>query len=105
VFSASDIRDTLLLLAPGFLALKIFAWRGFQIRRTDLEWTMWSLLVAGVINGVLTFFGLPSAAVVVSSFAAAIAIGFGGGALWTWWARRHEHALAPLLPAHGTSFC
>jgi len=96
MFSASDLRDTLLLLAPGFLALKIFAWRGFRARRTDLEWTMWSLLVAGVINGTLVFTGWPQPALLVASLLFAVALGIGLAGLWEWWAAHHEHALAPV---------
>jgi hypothetical protein len=94
--SASDVRDTLLLLVPGFLALKIFAWRGFRARRTDLEWTLWSLLVAGVINASLTFTGWPQPAMFFASILFAVALGIGFAGLWEWWAAGHEHALAPV---------
>jgi hypothetical protein len=96
VFSASDLRDTLLLLVPGFLTLKIFAWRGFRLRRTDLEWTMWSLLVAGIINGALTWAQWPAPAIFVGSLIFAVALGFGLAGAWEWWAAKHEHALAPV---------
>jgi Family of unknown function (DUF6338) len=97
VFSASDLRDTLLLLVPGFLALKIFAWRGFQARRTDLEWTLWSLLVAGLINGALTLAQLPAQAIFATSVVVAVALGFALGAIWQLWAKRRPHALAPVV--------
>jgi hypothetical protein len=94
--SASDVRDTLLLLAPGFLTLKIFAWRGFHLRRTDFEWTVWSLLVAGLINGALNLTGWPEKAIFLGSLVFAVALGLGLGGAWKWWAAGHEHALAPV---------
>lgn len=94
--SASDLRDTLLLLVPGFLALKIFAWRGFQLRRTDLEWSMWSLLVAGIISGILVWAKWPADRMFVGSILVAVLIGLGLALFWGWWVARHEHALAPV---------
>lgn len=49
---AATIQDTLLHLVPGFIALKAFYIVGFQTRRTDLELTLWSLVVAAFINAV-----------------------------------------------------
>lgn len=47
--SAGEVADTIKLLAPGFVALKIFYQFGLRTRRTDLEWTLWSVLAAFVI--------------------------------------------------------
>lgn len=49
MISASDAADTLRLLVPGFLALKIFYVFGLRTRRSDLEWTLWSVLTAALI--------------------------------------------------------
>jgi hypothetical protein len=44
--------STLLVVAPGFVAMKLFQVLGTQWRRSDWEWTIWSL-VAGVLVSVL----------------------------------------------------
>lgn len=48
--SADDIGSIIRDLLPGFVALKVFYWFGIQSRRSDLEWTVWSILVAVAIN-------------------------------------------------------
>lgn len=48
--SAADIDATIRYLIPGFVAIKVFTFFGLPGRRTDLELTLWSLLVAAFIN-------------------------------------------------------
>ena len=43
-------RDVVLALAPGFLALKVFQVFGAQRKRSEWEWTAWSVLVAALIS-------------------------------------------------------
>jgi hypothetical protein len=38
--------DTLVLVLPGFVALKIFYLGGIRTRRSDIEWFIWSLLAS-----------------------------------------------------------
>jgi hypothetical protein len=54
---AEDIADTLRLLVPGFVALKVFYLLGLRTKRSDAQWAIWSVLVtvplaaiAGVIH-------------------------------------------------------
>jgi len=50
MISAADVEVTLRYIVPGFLALKVFYFLGLKTRRTDLEWTLWSLLAAVLID-------------------------------------------------------
>ena len=52
--AVAQARDVVLFLAPGFVALKVFQLFGAQRKRSDWEWTTWSVLVAALI-GVLPF--------------------------------------------------
>lgn len=53
MISAAEVAATLQLLVPGFVALKTFYWFGLRTRRTDLEWTLWSVLAAAAIGAVV----------------------------------------------------
>jgi hypothetical protein len=53
VITASEAAETLRLLVPGFVALTVFYWLGLRTKRTDLEWTLWSLLAAAVIDALI----------------------------------------------------
>jgi hypothetical protein len=44
--SATQVADSLLLLAPGFIYLKLMATFGEQHRRLEWEWVVWSLIAA-----------------------------------------------------------
>jgi hypothetical protein len=48
--SAADVDATIRYLIPRFIAIKVFTFFGLPGRRTDLELTLWSLLVAAFIN-------------------------------------------------------
>jgi hypothetical protein len=54
---ADDVADTLRLLVPGFVALKVFYVLGLRTKRSDAQWAIWSVLatvplaaLAGVIH-------------------------------------------------------
>lgn len=49
MISADQVADTLRLLIPGFVALKIFYWFGQRSKRADWEWTLWAVLVSAPI--------------------------------------------------------
>lgn len=44
--SPDNLRDAAFLLAPGFLTLKLFQHFGAQRKRSEWEWTVWSVLVS-----------------------------------------------------------
>ena len=50
MISAVQVADTLALLVPGFVALKIFYWFGQRTKRADWEWALWSILIAAPIG-------------------------------------------------------
>ena len=50
--SAEDLVNLFLVLAPGFVALKLFALFGTQRKRSEWEWTVWSVIV-GVVLAVI----------------------------------------------------
>lgn len=45
-----NLRDAAFLLAPGFLTLKLFQHFGAQRKRSEWEWTVWSVLVSLAID-------------------------------------------------------
>jgi hypothetical protein len=49
VISADEVADTLRLLIPGFVALKLFYWFAQRSKRPDWEWTLWAVLVSAPI--------------------------------------------------------
>jgi hypothetical protein len=49
LITAEQVADTLALLIPGFVALKIFYWFGQRTKRADWEWVLWSVLVSAPI--------------------------------------------------------
>jgi uncharacterized protein DUF6338 len=91
VITVEQAQAALALLLPGFLALKIFAARGGESRRTDLEWTLWSLLVAALIGATLDLFGWPAALRVrlVPSLALGLLGGVGAVIVWKIWGLIH----------------
>jgi hypothetical protein len=50
LISPDDLVVTLLYVLPGFVALKIFYVLGLRRRRSDLEWTLWSVLAAAPLG-------------------------------------------------------
>ena len=64
MIDAQQVADTLRLLIPGFVALKVFYWFGQRTKRADWEWALWSVLVAAPIaaaaNWLAGLFGSPS---------------------------------------------
>jgi hypothetical protein len=73
VITAQQVTDTLALLIPGFIALKIFYVFGLQTKRSDAEWALWSILVSAPIAGVTTI--VAGANNVVVSLVLAVIIG------------------------------
>jgi len=47
---ASDFADTLRLLLPGFVCMKVFYWLGLRTKRSDAQWVLWSILAAGLVS-------------------------------------------------------
>jgi hypothetical protein len=60
LLSASEVADTLKLLVPGFVLLKLFYWFALRTKRSDSEWVIWSVL-ASVPIGLITSRIAPSA--------------------------------------------
>jgi hypothetical protein len=54
--SLADLEGALRLVVPGFVALKVFSLLALRSRRTDLELTLWSLLVAVFIDATVSHF-------------------------------------------------
>lgn len=48
--SATTFADTLKLLVPGFVFMKVFYLLGLRTKRSDAQWAVWSVLVAAVLN-------------------------------------------------------
>jgi hypothetical protein len=46
VTSLEEAAATLRVVIPGFLALRVFYWRGLSTQRTDLELILWSLVAS-----------------------------------------------------------
>jgi Family of unknown function (DUF6338) len=92
--TAAEVADSLALLIPGFVLMKVFYLLGFQTKRSDAQWVIWSVLATAPILWTAsalsrsTPVGLP----------VAIALGVGGGAalslLW--------RALIHFVPAIGS---
>lgn len=57
MIAAQEVADTLRLLIPGFVALKVFYLLGLRTKRSDLEWTLWSVLTAAIIGPLVTPIG------------------------------------------------
>jgi len=87
VITGDQLETILAFVLPGFIALKIFAKRGGEARRTDLEWTLWSVLVAYVIGVALDLAGLgrESSERFVPSLLMGAAVGGGGVLAWWLW--------------------
>lgn len=92
--STNEIIDGLVILAPGFLLLKLVYLFGGQHRRLEWEWAVWSAMlgvalsaVAAVIIGVGDTVGMAGpvprpAAQTSLSFALAIVLGLGLAYAW-----------------------
>jgi hypothetical protein len=81
--SAEDVFQTILLIGPGFVALKVFQLFGARRKRSEWEWTVWSV-IAGVLIAALAL-GLSRALTlpdVAARFAVAIVAGAAGALLW-----------------------
>jgi hypothetical protein len=81
VITAEQAADTLRLLVPGFIALKIFYLFGLRTRRSDLEWVIWSVLAAAAIDAVVRLIpaGGPTLLIAV---ALAVLFGLAAAVLW-----------------------
>jgi Family of unknown function (DUF6338) len=58
---------TIIFLAPGFVLLSVFYWFGLQVKRSDAQWLIWSLIASAAIkpfasvlpvNGAVAGFGV-----------------------------------------------
>lgn len=47
--SAQQVTDTLALLVPGFVLVKVFYFFGLQTKRSDAQWVIWSVLASAPI--------------------------------------------------------
>ncbi len=77
--SAAQVADTLRLLIPGFVLMKIFYQFGLPTKRTDAQWVLWSLLAAVPVNLVASAIHPASDG---AQFWIAIAIAVAAGALF-----------------------
>jgi hypothetical protein len=87
LITAEQAADTLRLLIPGFVALKVFYVLGLRTRRSDLEWALWSLLVAALLDGIANWLigyvpGLAGSSFVLSLLLG-VALAAGGAAAWS----------------------
>jgi Family of unknown function (DUF6338) len=86
----TDLVSGILFLAPGFLALKLFDLFGAQRRRTEWEWTTWSVIASVPIsvaaNWVRSWFKgqtqPPDSPEVILRIV--IAVAFAAGAVYAW---------------------
>lgn len=76
--TADSAAATIVLLAPGFVLLSVFYWFGLQVKRSDAQWLIWSLIASAAIKT------LPSGGIAVAPFAYAVA---GGAVLAIAWNR------------------
>lgn len=62
ILTADEVVQVATVLLPGFIALKVLYTFGFQSKRTDLEWAVWSLLgslaLAPVTSGLARQLGI-----------------------------------------------
>jgi hypothetical protein len=76
MITAEQAGATILLLLPGFVALKIAYWVGIRVKRSEIEWILWSLLAAALIAAAVDYFRPTEDGVRVAlSFAAAVILG------------------------------
>lgn len=54
VVTAGQVADSLSLLIPGFVLMKVFYLFGFQSKRSDAQWVIWSILATAPILGLAT---------------------------------------------------
>jgi hypothetical protein len=95
----SDIEGTLRFVVPGFVALKLFYVFGLRTRRTDLELTLWSVLVAAVINAFVERLTPPDVATRLALALVSAATGAGVAvAAWRMIVRRRPQTAAGISP-------
>lgn len=49
--TAAQVADTLALAIPGFVLMKVFYLLGFQTKRSDAQWVIWSILATAPLVG------------------------------------------------------
>lgn len=81
MISASGVADTLRLLVPGFVALSAFYRVGLRSKRTDLQWTVWSVLLSAPIVALVSLTGVSD---VNQRLAISLALALIGGLLFGW---------------------
>ena len=72
---------TIVFLAPGFVLLSVFYWFGLQVKRSDAQWLIWSLIASAAINPAASKLGIDRT---IAAFGLAIV---GGGLLALAWNR------------------
>ena len=101
-----DLIDGVLLLAPGFLALKLFYLFGAQRPRSQWEWTTWSVIaslpIVAVAAALYQFLGgVPATKnppALEIALRLAVAASFALAASWAWRRiRRSEHRVARMV--------
>ena len=85
MIGALDVEATLKFLVPGFLALKVYYSLGLSWRRTDFEWTVWSIVVSAVLSVFLGRFSLTDDQRFLLSLAAGLAVGMLLALGWKLW--------------------
>lgn len=98
MITAEQVQATLAYLVPGFVALKLFAVRGGVSRRTDFEWTLWSVLVAALIGLVLDWLAVAEGIRLLPSLLLAVVGGLLAILAWDWWVDRHPRTQADESP-------
>lgn len=81
--STAEVADTLRLLIPGFVFMKILYQWGLRTKRSDTEWAAWSLLAAAVLQGIadLALNGAPNTPLWFT-FLLAVALGLLAAVIW-----------------------
>jgi hypothetical protein len=97
--SAQQVADTLGLLVPGFILVKVFYLFGLQTKRSDAQWVIWSILASAPIAGFTSFIarGFGPNVVLVLSVLFALTSGVLLSLAWKWIAGRWPDLLARQL--------
>ncbi len=53
--SAQQVAETLALLVPGFVLVKVFYFLGLQTKRSDAQWVIWSILASAPIAAATSY--------------------------------------------------
>jgi len=80
---ADDVADTLRLLVPGFVALKVFYLLGLRTKRSDAQWAIWSVLATVPLTALAALIHAPNDNARLGwALAIAVTAGALGSLLW-----------------------